>query len=338
MDTTVSVIGPDEAAARQVAAALGEVAGAGRHRIVVGAGPGSVAQRPGSSFGVVAVVPSPCTGEDARVVRAVVASVGGCVLYAESGGGGGDAAAGAGGADGAELGALAAEPGVVTVRWRSDAATDHAALTELAGVLDGMWVDVPRWIGDARRADADRADRVRIAVRLAAEETAAGLLDGLRSGKGGTTVELDAAFRARLTVAVLEQGVEMPHLADPAGTADPAGAADPTDSAGLMRPTGPDRSALVLSAVAAGGAALAAGVAVGRFAGGAAGTVVGFIVAAVVLLVRWRTVVAASRARGREAAASELRRRWTATVTDVVARMQVPSVATAVAEETGVRR
>jgi type II secretory pathway component PulJ len=66
--------------------------------------------------------------------------------------------------------------------------------------------------------------------------------------------------------------------------------------------------------------------------------VVALAVAALVLVIRWRTLVAASRTRGREAALVALRRRWTTTVTDVVARLQVPSVAVAVAEETGVQR
>lgn len=348
MDTTVSVIGPDEATARDVAAALqgsggrpgGGSGGALRHRIVVGAGPDPTAPHPGRSFGVVAVVPAPCTAADARVVRAVVASVGGCVLYAESGGD-----------DPAELAALVAEPGVVTVRWHRDAATgaatDRAALAELRAVLDGMWVDVPRWLADARRADADRADRVRITVRLAAEDIATDLLDSARHDRGdrrsGTvdTAALDADFRSRLTVAVLEQGVEMPHLAAPEDAPDTPGAADTTDTAGTAATAtgaGPDRSALALSVVAAAGAALAAGAAAGRVAGAAVGTVVALAVAALVLLIRWRTLVAASRTRGREAALVALRRRWTTTVTDVVARLQVPSVAVAVAEETGVQR
>jgi hypothetical protein len=351
MDTTVSVIGPDEATARDVAAALqgsggrpgGGSGGPLRHRIVVGAGPDPVSPHPGRSFGVVAVVPAPCTAADARVVRAVVASVGGCVLYAESGGD-----------DPAELAALVAEPGVVTVRWHRDAATgaatDRAALAELRAVLDGMWVDVPRWLADARRADADRADRVRITVRLAAEDIATDLLDGARrdsgDGRGGTvdavdTAALDAVFRSRLTVAVLEQGVEMPHLTAPEDTPDTAEDRESTAATATTDPavtTRPDRSALALSALAAGGAALAAGAAAGRVAGAAVGTVVALAVAALVLVIRWRTLVAASRTRGREAALVALRRRWTTTVTDVVARLQVPSVAVAVAEETGVQR
>ena len=354
MDTTVSVIGPDEATARDVAAALqgsgggsgGGLGGALRHRIVVGAGPDPVSPQPGRSVGVVAVVPAPCTAADARVVRAVVASVGGCVLYAESGGD-----------DPAELAALVAEPGVVTVRWHRDAATgaatDRAALAELRTVLDGMWVDVPRWLADARRADADRADRVRITVRLAAEDIATDLLDGARrdggDGRSGAvdtvdtvdTAALDAAFRSRLTVAVLEQGVEMPHLTAPEDTPDTAEDRESTAATATTDPavtTRPDRSALALSALAAGGAALAAGAAAGRVAGAAVGTVVALAVAALVLVIRWRTLVAASRTRGREAALVALRRRWTTTVTDVVARLQVPSVAVSVAEETGVQR
>jgi hypothetical protein len=351
MDKTVSLNGPDEATARDLAAALqgsggrpgGGSGGPLRHRIVVGAGPDPVSPHPGRSFGVVAVVPAPCTAADARVVRAVVASVGGCVLYAESGGD-----------DPAELAALVAEPGVVTVRWHRDAATgaatDRAALAELRAVLDGMWVDVPRWLADARRADADRADRVRITVRLAAEDIATDLLDGARrdsgDGRGGTvdavdTAALDAVFRSRLTVAVLEQGVEMPHLTAPEDTPDTAEDRESTAATATTDPavtTRPDRSALALSALAAGGAALAAGAAAGRVAGAAVGTVVALAVAALVLVIRWRTLVAASRTRGREAALVALRRRWTTTVTDVVARLQVPSVAVAVAEETGVQR
>jgi hypothetical protein len=332
MDTTVSVIGPDQAVAERVAAALREVPGASRHRIVVGAGPGAATGKQGAGFGVVAVVPSPCTAEDARVVRAVRSAVGGCVLYAEGAGDGGEDR------EHGELSALVAEPGVVTVRWPSGGVSDAAAVADLRTVLDGMWVDVPHWIADARRADADRADRVRIAVRLAADGTAEELLDGIRGQYGRSTTvpdtaTLDAAFRARLTVAVLEQGVEMPNLADPAGP-DVSG-----PGTGVPRP---DRSALVLSAVAAAGAALAAGAGAARVIGGSGGAVAGAVVAvtvaALVLTVRWRTLVAASRQRAAEEAARGIRRRWTATVADVVARLRVPSVAEAVTAQTGVRR
>ncbi|MEY8565624.1 hypothetical protein AALF15_03505 [Corynebacteriaceae bacterium 7-707] len=298
--TVISVIGPDARAVEQVTAGVRTSAGRPGRRFAAGAGPGE-------ADGVVAVVTSPeVTAEDMEVVRAVRDAMGVVVVYTR---------------DGPDGGALADETGVVHCTWGDDGYAGRTSLAGLAEVLDGMWVDLGRWAADARRADADRLDRVRIAVRLAADRTATELLDN--AGTGGTVdaVELDRAFRARLTVAVLEQGVEMPHLA-PADVSEEEGT--PATASGPPRGLAPR----VVTATAAVGAGAAAAAGVVRLTDSvAAGVAVGVVVTVATAAARWWAGRTARREQAAARLAASLRRRWAVTVTDVVARLSVPPVA-----------
>lgn len=295
--TVVSVIGPERDKVAAVAAALQErVPG---RRFVAGAGPDTAG-------GVIAVTAGE-EDEDAAIVRAVRDAMGGCVVYT-----------------GGELTALSAEPGVTVVPWDGDAA-DRRNIDRLAAAVTDRWIDVPRWVSDARRADADRIDRVRVAVRLTAERHASDLLEPGGQADAATSDGrglLDALFRARLRCTVLEHGVEWPHLPE-----------SPTP-AGASPVPGGDRQRELLVLVASCGAGLAAAVAVGRLAGPLIGVFVGVIVAVTLALVRRRMLAGTRRERDRAAGAAQLRRQWGAVATEVVSRLRVPTVADAVVAET----
>ncbi|AGP29876.1 hypothetical protein [Corynebacterium terpenotabidum] len=298
------MIGPQRSEVEAVAAAL-QQRSPGR-RVIVGAGP-DTADR------VIAVAGG--TDGDAVIVRAVRDAMGGCVLYT------------------GEETDLAAEPGVTVVRWGS-AVSAAPDLDRLASAVDAVTVDLPRWVSDARRSDADRIDRVRIAVRLSAEKHATDLLGApagytpVGYGDPATATgrtRLDTLFRARLRCTVLEQGVEWPHLPDhvePEEVPEPAG----EDA---------DRHRALLLVAASVGAGLAAAVGVSRAAGPAVGLVAGVVVAALLALVRWRMLAGARRERARVRGVARLRREWTAVVTEVVARLRIPPVVDALTAEVG---
>lgn len=299
--TVISVIGPDARAVEQVTAGVRTAAGRPGHpgrRFTAGAGPGE-------ADGVVAVVTSPVvTADDMEVVRAVRDAMGVVVVYT---------------GDGTDL---ADEAGVVHCAWGGDGPAGPSSLAGLADVIDGMWVDMDRWEADARRADADRLDRVRIAVRLAADRIATDLLDEDRadvSGAGGAD-ELERLFRARLSVAVLQQGVEMPHLAEVGAGEAEEGSSVP----GARRET----VSRVVTGVAAVGAGLAASAAALRVTDSVViGMMVGLVVMVATATARWWTGRVARREQDWARLTATLRRRWAATVTDVIARIDVPTVA-----------
>ncbi|MGP9724476.1 hypothetical protein ACT3SZ_10740 [Corynebacterium sp. AOP40-9SA-29] len=311
--TVISVIGPDARVVEQVTAGVraldARTGGSTRRRYVAGAGPGE-------ADGVVAVV-SPdgsggaggAGGADLEVLRAVRDAMGVVVLYAP-----------------ASAHALTDEAGVVHCTWEGDSAAAPGQLAGLSSVLDTMWVDSARWESDARRADAERLDRVRIAVRLAADRAATALLDGQDGSAAGFTAgELDARFRARLSVAVLEQGVDMPHLA-PAETPQDAGASGAAGASGTSGMSG--MSGRLVTAAAALGAGLAAAAGVLRLTDSLlAALAAGVVVAGATAGARWWAGRAARREREAARLAAALRRHWAATVTDVVARLVVPPVA-----------
>ncbi|WP_255372593.1 hypothetical protein [Corynebacterium sp. CNJ-954] len=305
--TVISVIGPDARAVEQVTAGVRTAVGHPGHpgrRFIAGAGPGE-------ADGVVAVVTSPVvTADDMEVVRAVRDAMGVVVVYT---------------GDGTDL---ADEAGVVHCAWGGDGHAGPSSLAGLVDVIDGMWVDLDRWEADARRADADRLDRVRIAVRLAADRIATDLLDEDRAGVTGTVGadgaggadEMDRVFRARLSVAVLQQGVEMPHLA-------PVGVGDAEEAPAVPRSPRETVSRAV-TGVAAVGAGLAASAAALRVTDSVAiGVTVGLVVMMATATVRWWTGRVARREQDRARLTATLRRRWAATVTDVIARIDVPTVA-----------
>ncbi len=305
--TVISVIGPDARAVEQVTAGVRTAAGRPGRRFTAGAGPGE-------ADGVVAVVTSAVvTADDMEVVRAVRDTMGVVVVYTQ---------------DGVDV---ADEAGVVHCTWGADGHAGRRSLVGLADVIDGMWVDMDRWEADARRADADRLDRVRIAVRLAADRIATELLDQDAPGIGGAgevgeageADELDRLFRARLSVAVLEQGVEMPHLA-PVGSRDVEEASTVPVADTQPRAT---VSRLVTGAAAV-GAGLAAVAGVLRVTDSVLVAVLaGVVVMAMTATVRWWVGRVARREQAAARLTATLRRRWAATVTDVVARIAVPTVA-----------
>lgn len=339
--TVVSVIGPDRVQAETVAEEL-------RRRVphrqfVVGAGP-DIAD------GVVAVTGGDGgTGaeRDAAVVRAVRDATGGCVLYTGS------------------SRPCCDGPGVTVVRWgRSrpgqvdgpggparpgrDGVSDPVALDELAETVSSLWVDVPRWLRDARRADVDREERVKVAVRLSAERIISDLLDPSSGGPDpADPVGADALgelFLARLRCTVLEQGVEWPRVrggdsvypgaggdgvgegpgdVGDGGSRDPYGGEEP----------GGDHNRMLLVLVASAGAGVACALAAGRLAGPAAGVVAGVVVALVLAVLRWRTVTAERRARRRVRTRTRLRSRWGVVVAEVVSRLRTPRAAEALVLE-----
>lgn len=286
---SVSVIGPDRSAVDAVAA------GIRRCRVLPGAGPGEGVD------GVVAVVPA-LEGEDLEVVRAVRDSMGVCVVVTDAPDAD-DAARGSSSA-GAGAGIVVVPPG------RPD---------ELQDVVDGLWVDRARWLAEARRRDAERLERVRIAVRLAAQRAAAEL-HGLPAGPAA-----DDAFRARLRLAVLEQGAEAP----PMGWSDVADVPSAGDAGDDRTPAGtPAGTPAVARSAGAAAAVLAAGAVLAR--AGAPGWLAAVLAVAGCAAVAWARVraVRAERRRRREEVERGLRReRWDAEVSDCVRRIRLPSVA-----------
>ncbi|MFE1668277.1 hypothetical protein ACFWIM_10465, partial [Corynebacterium bovis] len=148
-------------------------------RVRPGAGPGEGVD------GVVAVVPR-LGEEELEVVRAVRDAMGVCVVAVT----GDDAAS--------PPPPPPAEPGVVVCT----PATVNAVVGEL-------WVDRGRWVADARRADADRLERVRIAVRIDGERACR---DVARAWVEGRCADPDAVMAAALRRTVLAHGVAVPPL------------------------------------------------------------------------------------------------------------------------------
>lgn len=303
----VSVIGPDGRLVENVVDGLRPT----RNRVVAGAGPAQ-------ADGVVAVVDTGTVGAggadradyaegadgandaadavDAGVVRAVRDAMGVCVLYIN-----GDAVSDATVAA-TDIAEVAAEPGVIVCRWsREDGPAVAASLAALRDTVDGLWVDLARWSADARRADADRLDRVRIAVRLAAERLANELLvdapNGPRRGlsRPDDADELDQQFRSRLAVAVLEQGVEMPNLGMSGRDIGSGGRRESGDAGAVDAPqhqattaTTATTAATAVTAATALGAGAAAAAAVTRLTGSVVlAAVVALPVSAATFLARW---------------------------------------------------
>lgn len=342
----VSVIGPDGRLVENVVDGLRPT----RHRVVAGAGPAQ-------ADGVVAVVDTGTVGAggtdgadyaegadgandatdavDAGVVRAVRDAMGVCVLYIN-----GDAVSDATIAA-TDIAEVAAEPGVIVCGWSGeDGPAAAASLAALRDTVDGLWVDLARWSADARRADADRLDRVRIAVRLAAERLANELLVDAANGphrglsRPDDADELDQQFRSRLAVAVLEQGVEMPNLGMSGRDIGSGGRRESGDTGAVDTPQHQaTTAATAVTAATALGAGAAAAAAVTRLTGSVVlAAVVALPVSAATFLARWWSQRSNRRTQAASRQAADLRRHWAATVTDVVSRIQIPPVADSLAE------
>ncbi|MEL4175546.1 hypothetical protein MTQ24_02080 [Corynebacterium bovis] len=309
-------------------------------RVRPGAGPGEGVD------GVVAVVPR-LGEEELEVVRAVRDAMGVCVVAVT----GDDAAS--------PPPPPPAEPGVVVCT----PATVNAVVGEL-------WVDRGRWVADARRADADRLERVRIAVRIDGERACR---DVARAWVEGRCADPDAVMAAALRRTVLAHGVAVPPLPAPGGGAcggvgagrggaDGAGrggadgggggggggggAADGAGG-GAGGATGAGASAghgaagaegpsPLTGAVVTGTGAMAGGVASGAavLRAGApvwAAVVVGLVVTGAVAGVRWWMDRQRAAARRRAPEVAAWRERWSAQIAACVVQLRVPRVADAVA-------
>lgn len=181
--------------------------------------------------------------------------------------------------------------------------------------IDEAVLDRERWAGDARRADVDRADQVRVAVRLEVHQVASDLLQGSEA-----MPERHEMFVRHLRRAVLRQGVPWPVVP----------VAEAPDMPSARRMLGMDDAAmhvaLTVLASCAGGVAVA--VACARLFGNpAVGILIGVLVAVAGAMGRWwlaRQKLADAR-RAQEAAV--LKEAWTALTADVLARIRIPRVA-----------
>lgn len=287
---TISVIGPNARAVAECAAQLRtrveakastSTAGEG-FEVVEGAGP---EQRPD----IVVAAVGHATAEDREVARAVAQAMGVVLLWPF----GSDAPS-------SEWGHT---PGWV---WCED-------VDEVCEWIRALGVDVNEWEVQARRADAERLDRVRIATRLSATRIAQEVLEDTDADR---FEYLHAVFMARLRLAVLEQGVVFPVLPEVQEEA-------PARPAATMG----SRAGVVLAAAAGLAAGLGLGTMVGRLSGPVVGVIVGVLVALAVVgarLVMLRSEALKARAAKEDAV---LRQHWSAVVTEVVARLEIPPVA-----------
>lgn len=287
---TISVIGPDARAVAECAAQLrtrveakASASTAGeRFEVVEGAGP---EQRPD----IVVAAVGHATAEDREVARAVAQAMGVVLLWPF-------------GSD-APSSEWASTPGWV---WCED-------VDEVCGWIRALGVDVNEWEVQARRADAERLDRVRISTRLSATRIAQEVLEETDADR---FEYLHAVFMARLRLAVLEQGVVFPALPEVQEEAP----ARPAVAVG-------SRASVVLAAAAGLAAGLGLGTMVGRLSGPVAGVIVGVMVTLAVVgarLVMLRSEALKARAAKEDAV---LRQHWSAVVTEVVARLEIPPVA-----------
>lgn len=326
MTKTVSIIGPDSARVTACAEKLRELVRPGT-TVIVGAGPEA---RPDV---VVAVVGDP-TAEDVDIAQAVSESVGFVVLIVDA----------------------TPRPWPHYPGWHSVESVEDAAT-----LVNRACVDLTAWAGDAQRADAERLERVRMAIRLASHRISAELLGevlgeppgeqakardrkgsaGARAGVGaGAGVseseaeQLHQRFVQRLRVAVAEQGVCFPRVdtGSPALSAAAVSSTAPTpphsSPHSSPRPTRERISGWALAA--AGGLAGAAGV--GALTYRITGSALAAIAAALLMWcalvgVRLWLVRSRHRAAQRRANAQRLREVWIALVADVISRLHIPRIA-----------
>ena len=277
---TVSIIGPDGARVQAVAEELEQltrpVAAPSREfHILVGAGPDS---RPDC---VLAVAGDPTT-ESLRVVRAVIGAMGVVVLFTD-----------AHGTPWPDI------PGALRVSTVDEAVT----------VIRSLRVDMKQWYADAHRADAERLDRVRIAVRL----TGGRLAKECLANQDAETAHDE--FITGLRRAVVRHGVQFPSVSLDSPEL-PAGQISPVSRLETWLPM----------AGALGAVAMGAGL--GRTLGNVvAGLIVGVLIAAAVMLLRIK-LQREHRARMHDGEVQQaLQQRWMELVTQVVARLHIPRVA-----------
>ena len=189
-----------------------------------------------------------------------------------------------------------------------------SSIEDFPDVLEAQQLDQRRWNADAFRADAERADRVKIALRLSATRAAKAIAaEGIHS-----PAEWDHGlqeFNALLRRETLAQGVEFPSVEQaPPEYPSVASAITPVD--------------IAIAGAAAGGA-VAAGFAVGRaFGAPVVGLVLGLLVATglgvgrIMMLRRGQAHAAATQ---RAAAFTQQANTIT---TAVIARINIPRITT----------
>lgn len=228
--------------------------------------------------------------------------------------------------------AVARNIGVVAVlsdhRWPNIPGVHVLSSQDVAGLqrlIDRLYVDTKQWELAARRADQQRLEQARVAIRLRMQRfirEGCSVADLGEPGSGGREL-VHRRFLAELRVAVLSQGI----LCPPVDTALPP-AAKPVEV--------PGRAAQL--------ATLAAGVlgvvgllfAVGRLAGYPwLGLSLGLLAA---VALGWFRLSAQQRAidqAQREADFRMLQEAWGAQVTETITRMNIPRVAEQLALRTG---
>ncbi|MBC2681429.1 hypothetical protein [Corynebacterium anserum] len=269
---TIAVIGPEQRRAQTLATQLM------RCRVKVGAGPQD------NPDGVIAVV-GEWSPRDQEVVDAVSQAMGALVLYRPS----------------------SKQEG--SNPWPQQPGVYHCtSVAEVQSAVDSLFLNRSRWYADARRADLEREDRVRIAVRLEMRRVATSLAEHMEDVN-----RAHERFVAHLQVALLRHGLAWPTI-------------ETTREVGEMEVTRNKMGeAVAVAAGLLGGVALGFGL--GRVTGQPLlGLLCGVLVAAVGAGVR----VAMVRTQRREADLAKyranVRESWMALVADVMSRAHIPRV------------
>lgn len=282
----VSIIGPDREYVQQNAMQIREklhTTGAS-WKVLTGAGPES------HPDAVVAVL-NVASAKDLDVASAVATAIGSVIILSSSN------------LDTQDI------PGVRIAR----------TIPEVCELLQRAGTDMARWISDAHRADAERLDRIRIAIRLEAHRIAGELTEqGIRKEEWR---HIHSLFCALLRVEVLRQGASFPSvkLAPPI----------PPHNSDLPKQklTVKKISLLITTVVTMAIAVAGAGYGLGRIIGT---PIVGFIVGSVVGIVLGAIKLAELHKEKEHHAhmqrAQVLKSHWSSLVTDVSSRIHIPRI------------
>lgn len=269
---TIAVIGPDQRLAQTLATQLM------RCRAKVGAGPQD------NPDGVVAVV-GDWTAADQGVVDAVSQAMGAVVLYRP------------------------ASAHDTTKPWPHQPGVYHCTtVAEVQEAIDSLFLNRTRWFADARRADLEREDRVRIAVRLEMRRVASNLAEQVEDLR-----EAHERFVAHLQLAMLRHGVAWPAIQTDREMGEMDVTRNKTGEAGA------------LAAGVIGGLALGFGLT--RLTGQPVlGVILGLLVAVVGTGVRLTMVRSQQREADRAKHRATVRESWMALVADAMSRSNLPRV------------
>lgn len=277
----IAVIGPDQRTVHAVASQLT------RCRAVVGAGPQD------DLNGVVAVVGA-WTPEDQKVVDAVSQAMGAVMLYRPPR-------------------SRSAEP--EGRAWQEQPGVYHCAtVADVQEAVDTIVLNSQRWLADARRADLERSERVRVAVKLEMNRVASEIIQDPQLTDSAAA---HRTYTQHLRVALLRQGVACPTFTEPESRELDAGREA--------------RVQQIIALVAGLIGGLALGFAIGRALGQPLwGVLAGVVLALFGAVARvWMVQAAERKARAAQRAVA-LKEAWNALTADVLARVQIPRVADAV--------